>query len=242
MSLHQLEEYQSKITDTNSRLADQLQNVSHRPMKRQEEQEKIKEVEDAILRCIEACRKAGNAIERVRRESFGICMRRGPEKSVTSRRIWQMTDKDLNSVREYLSTRELKLLEMKEQETDDKHHEGDPECMFDQINSHCRSVLHRKEEEVQRERTLRLENISSKDQSIQIITSTPGSSLSAKDIMAESKSSQMLGDNRPSAIEKLIENHGDSKRQNPPVPSRSLFSFFRKSNRKGQTRSYNDKA
>ena len=113
MSLHQLEEYQSKITDTNSRLADQLQNVSHRPMMRQEEQEKIKEVEDAILRCIEACRKAGSAIERVRRESFGICMRRGPEKSVMSRRIWQMTDKDLNSVREYLSTRELKLLEMK---------------------------------------------------------------------------------------------------------------------------------
>ncbi|KAL2820401.1 hypothetical protein BJX63DRAFT_428229 [Aspergillus granulosus] len=234
MSSCQLADYQRAITDTGAGLT-KLQSVSRRSTKRQEEQEKIKEVEDAITLCIEACRKAGSAIEQVRLESFDIFTNPEPEKSLTSRRIWQMTDEDFNHVRKYLSASELKLLEIKKQELEDKHQKGDRECLFDRINEHCRSVLHKKEEEAQRERTLRFENIACKAEAIQIIRSTPGSSLSAKDIIAETKSSQALGDNPPSAIEKLIENHGAAQRDSPPRPSRSVFGFFMKSNRKGRS-------
>ncbi|KAL4936340.1 hypothetical protein BDV06DRAFT_205234 [Aspergillus oleicola] len=235
MTAGQLANYQRAIMETNVRLADQLRSVSQRPTKPREEQEKIKEVEDAILRCIETCQKAGSTIERIRLESFDIGTR--PGKSLTSCKIWQMTDEDLNYVRKYLSASELKLLEIKERGLEDAHQMGNQECLFDQINDHCRFVLHKKEAEVQRERTLRFENIASKDQSFQVIRSMPESSLSAKDITAETKSCQILGDNPNSTIEKSIENYGAARRDNSPRRSRNFFGFFRKSNRKALSHS-----
>ncbi|GLA26393.1 hypothetical protein AnigIFM63604_000827 [Aspergillus niger] len=125
MTLCQLADYQREIADTNARLAEQLHRVNRPPAKRQADQESIKEVEDAILRCMEACRKAGSTIERVRQESFEASTRTGTEQSVTARRIWQMTDEDLHYVRKYLFGRELKLLEMKKRESQERHWEGD---------------------------------------------------------------------------------------------------------------------
>jgi hypothetical protein len=74
---------------------------------------------------------------------------------------------------------------------------------------------------------LRFENISAKDQAIQVIRSAPGVPLSAKDINAEAQSFQMLGDNPAAAIEKLAENHGSYPRRKFGSPSSTLFGFLR---------------
>jgi hypothetical protein len=228
--LKQLENYQSDIANTNSHLLAQLRNVGQRSLNQVGEQEKIREVEDAILCCIQACRKARTTIERIQRKSLHDPTS-APEKSLATRKIWQVTEKDFEYVRSFFLDSEAKLLRMKEQDLDHHQQREDRGSWFEHL-SHCRSVLEKREAEVQQERTLRFENISSKDEAIQVIRSNPGTSLWAKGINTESRAVQMLGDSPAAAIEKLAENHGSSRREKFEAPSNTLFGFFRRRRRR----------
>ncbi|GAQ12181.1 hypothetical protein ALT_9502 [Aspergillus lentulus] len=171
LTLKQLEDYHRDIANTNSHLLSQLQSVGRRSLNQIGQQEKIREVEDAILCCIQACRKARTSIERVQREHLHDPVS-APEKGIATRKIWKMTENDFEYVRSFFLDSEAKLLSMKEQ--------GDDQRSWLQHLNHCRSILEKKEAEVQQERTLRFENISSKDQAIQVIRSTAATPLWAK--------------------------------------------------------------
>ena len=126
----------------------------------------------------------------------------------------------------FFSDSEAKLLGMKEQ--DPGHHQREGQRSLFEPLDHCRSILEKKEEEVQQEKTLRFENISAKDQAIQVIRSTSGTPLWAKGINAEPQSFQMLGDSPDAAIEKLAEDHGSCRREKYEAPPRTFFSYFRR--------------
>lgn len=227
--MKQLNDYQSDIANTNSHLLAQLQSVGQRSLNRIGEQEKIREVEDAILCCIQACRKARASIERVRQESVHDTAN-VPEKSIATRKIWQVTENDFEYARNFFLDSEAKLLRMKEQ---DVYHHQWPDNQRSRVEhlNHCRSILQKREAEVQQERALRFENISAKDQAIQIIRSTPGIPICAKGINAEAQSFQMLGDSPATAIEKLAGNHGYCRREKFEAPSGTLFGFFKRRRR-----------
>jgi hypothetical protein len=142
-----------------------------------------------------------------------------------------MTEKDFEYVRSFFLDSEAKLLSMKEQDLDNRQRGDDQRSWLQHLN-HCRSILEKKEAEVQQERTLRFENISSKDQAIQVIRSTTGTPLWAKNINAEAQSFQILGDSPAAAIETLAENHGSCRRKNVEAPSSTLFGFFRRRRRR----------
>ncbi|GFF79850.1 hypothetical protein IFM61392_07759 [Aspergillus lentulus] len=223
LTLKQLEDYHRDIANTNSHLLSQLQSVGRRSLNQIGQQEKIREVEDAILCCIQACRKARTSIERVQREHLHDPVS-APEKGIATRKIWKMTENDFEYVRSFFLDSEAKLLSMKEQ--------GDDQRSWLQHLNHCRSILEKKEAEVQQERTLRFENISSKDQAIQVIRSTAATPLWAKDINAEAQSFQILGDSPAAAIEALAEKHGSCRRKNVEAPSSTLFGCFRRRRRR----------
>lgn len=229
MTMHQLADYQSAIAETKIRLSTQLQNVGQRPPMQQGDQEQIKELEDAILQCIQACRKAGSSIDRVRRESFGE-VTRGRKKGIAVRKIQQKTDDDLHYVQSFLSSGEIRLLEIKEQELARQQQKqlDERSCWL----NHCRSILEKRQEEAQQEKAHRFENISSKDQSLQIITSTTQNTLSAKNVNAETQSSQIMGDCPSGTVEKLIENHSSHWKERPSGPSRKRFIFFGRTSKK----------
>jgi len=225
MSLHQLADYQSTIAKTTSRLSAQLQNVGQRSPVQLEDQGQIKELEDTIRRCIQTCRKAGSSIDRVRRESLGE-VTRGQKKNIAARKIQQKADEDLQHVQSFLSSSEIRLLEMKEQELalQQQQQLDERRCWLD----HCRSILEARQEAAQQERAHRFKNISCQDQSLQIVISTAQNTVSAEDINAGTQSSQIMGDCPSSTAEKLIENHnyGSHRKESSPVSSRKLFRFF----------------
>lgn len=229
MNLHQLADYQSAIAGTMSRLSAQLQNVGQRSPMQVEDQGQIKELEEAILQCIQACRKAGSSIDRVRRESLGE-VTRGRKKNIAARKLQQKTDEDLQHVQSFLSSSEIRLLEMKEQELVRQQQQQLEErrCWLD----HCRSILEARQEEVQQERAHRFENISSQDQSLQIVISTTQNTVSAKNVNAATQSSQIMGDCPSSTVERLIENHGSRQPKSPSIPSRKAFRFFGRTSKK----------
>lgn len=150
-----------------------------------------------------------------------------PEKIIAARKIWQVTEKDFEYARSFFLDSEAKLLRMKEQDLNHHQRRDDQRSWLEHLN-HCRSILEKREAEVQQERSLRFENISSKDQAIQVIRSTSGTPLWAKDINAEAQSFQILGDSPAAAIEKLAENHGSCRREKFEAPSSTLFGFFRR--------------
>lgn len=229
LTLKQLDDYHTEIANTNSHLLFQLRSVGQRSLNRIGEQEKIREVEDAIRCCIQACRKARTSIERVQQEQLRDPVN-APEKSIATRKIWKMTEKDFEYVRSFFLNSEAKLLQMKEQDLGNHQPRDDQISWLENLN-HCRSILEKREAEVQQERTLRFENISSKDQAIQVIRSTSGTPLWAKDINAEARSFQILGDSPAAAIERLAENHSSCQRENVEAPSSTLFGFFRRRRR-----------
>lgn len=234
MNLRQLADYQSAISETMTRLSAQLQNVGQRSPMELEDQGQIKELEDAIIQCIQACQKAGSSIDRVRRESLGEATR-GRKKSIAARKIQQKTDEDLQRVQSFLSSSETRLLEVKEQELVRQQQQQLEErrCWLD----HCRTILEAKHEEAQQERAHRFENISSQDQSLQIVISTTQNTVSAKNVNAATQSSQIMGDCPSSTVEKLIENHGSRRQESPSVPSRKVFRFFGRTSKKASSHS-----
>lgn len=231
MTMHQLADYQSDIAETKTRLSAQLQNVGQRPPMQQGDQEQIKELEDAILQCIQACRKAGSSIDRVRRESFGE-VTRGRKKGIAVRKIQQKTEDDLHYAQSFLSSGEIRLLEIKEQELARQQQQQQQLDERSRWLNHCRSILEKRQEEAQQEKAHRFENISSKDQSLQIITSTTQNTVSAKDVNAETQSSQIMGDCPSGTVEKLIENHNSHWKERPSGPSRKRFIFFGRKGKK----------
>jgi hypothetical protein len=145
LTLKQLEDYQSKIAITNSHLLAQLRSVGQRSLNQVGEQEKIREVEDAILCCIQACRKARTTIARVQRMSLQDPTS-GLEKSIATREIRQVTEKDFEYVLGFFLDSETKLLGMKEQGLDHHHHHQreDQRSWLENLN-HCRCILEKKE-------------------------------------------------------------------------------------------------
>lgn len=219
MTSQRLEEYYSKILKTNSQLSTLLQQLAQKSPTRIEEQDDIKEVQMTITKCISACCKVGDEIERVRKSLDSSSTTRGTGKSTAVRKIYQMTSKQFEDLLQLVTQHTSRLEKMNE--------EGQaqpPERQYyAESFQHCMSVLEKKAEQA---RDYSVERVSCKSNGIQIITTGSAKNFSVKDVHVESYGSQIIGEHESGTVEKLIENHRVHPITTFPVPRRRFFGII----------------
>jgi hypothetical protein len=219
MTTQYLAEYICKILETNSQLSTLLQHLGQRSPARAEEQDDIKEVQTAIMKCISACCKVGNNIERVRKSLDDPSTTHGPGKGTRGHEIYQMTNKQLGDIQQLVSQYASQLQETNE--------EGQTQSLERQYYArsvqHCMSVMEKKAEQAQ---GYSIEGVSCKTNGIQIITTRSAKNLSVKNVHVESYGSQIMGEHESGTIGKLIENHSFRPITTLTVPRRRFLGLI----------------
>ncbi|KUL81740.1 hypothetical protein ZTR_09838 [Talaromyces verruculosus] len=168
---------------------------------------------------INAINLVKNDIDQVRKTLDGPLATSGSEKDTSSRKIRQITSKKFEDAQKLVAQCASQLQEMKEEA---KSQREEQQYHMSSIQ-HCISVVEKRAEQAS---GLTFERIDCKPHALQVISTGSATTLTAKDIHAESYGTQLMGEHQSGTVEKLIENHGFRPRTSLPLPRRRLFGFI----------------